>query len=354
MYTIGIEKEYFVFEKTSLELKSITPSELELIFGKNVKHEMLCCQIEINTSVCKDIAELEGVYQNQTERLYRCAEKHGLLLLDTSTPLVKNLWENYQINPSIRYQNMLARFRYLYHRALNCSFQIHVQPQHPQNRYPLINYLRSYLPLFLALSTSSPFWDGVNTGLMSYRSYLFHSLPNASLPPIFENMDVFNNHVQNWMKTDSILDEKMLWWDLRPHNTYPTIECRICDNVHELADVIAIAALYQALVMKIEQEFIKGAILSPGSYLIDLENKWRIARYGFDAEILDVHYQRIGCKDAILSLLDQLEPTMKMLGTDRKIQDIHHILQRGTSAHLQLKLFEKEQSLKPIIKLLGK
>lgn len=287
------------------------------------------------------------------EQLYRCAEKQGLLLLDTSTPLVKNLWENYQTNPRIRNQNMQKRLSYLNRRALNCSFQIHVQPQHPQNRYPLINYLRSYLPLFLALSTSSPFWDGVNTEFMSYRSYLFHSLPNASLPPIFENMDVFDNYLENLIKTDSIIDEKMLWWDLRAHKTYPTIECRICDNVHQLADAMAIAALYQALVMKIEQEFMKGVSLSPGNYLIDLENKWRVARYGLDVDILDVDYQKIGCKEAIVFLLNQLEPTMKLLGTDRKIEDIHQILERGTSAHLQLKLFEKEQSLKPIIKLLG-
>ena len=288
MYSLGIEQEFYILDARNHEPVFLTPLESKQLFGNDIKQEMYPGQIEINTPICRDIQELEKQHRILLTNLYQCAQQHHLLILNAaSLP---------HINHSNYYQLLLKTMnkgRKTIHESIQklienfmcCSIQFHVQTTRLDLRYPLINQLRSYLPIFLALSTNSPFWKKQMTGLKSSRSQMLQSLPNAGLPPDFESMNDFNQFT-NYLKQSGMIESTSeLWWDLRSHRIYPTIECRICDNVHNPRDAIAICALFQSLVYQLEQDLIKGVVMPKSNWFFDQENRWSAARYGKEMKL---------------------------------------------------------------------
>jgi carboxylate-amine ligase len=350
MYTLGLEQEFYILDSKTYELINLTPNEIKKIFGSEIKTEGFCCQIEINTPICKNVDELETEHDRLLTHIHNQAIKHDLLILNSSTPIQKINFNTIMLTPFERNESLQELMQKTGESFICCSLQIHTKPRHVEWRYPLVNFIRPYLPILLALSTSSPFWQEESTGLKSYRTQLMQIPPRTGLPGRFENMDDFNLFVDNLKRSGDIQTAKDIWWDLGVHNTFPTLECRICDNVHQKKDAMVIAALFQALVYQIEKKLMQGNIIQETSYTVDQQNKWSAARYGLsghfinpqDREVLTYH-------QAILNLLSDLEESMHELGTQDRIPDVLHILDKGTSADIQLKIYEKDSSFKSII-----
>lgn len=350
MYTLGLEQEFYILDDKTHELVNLNISEIKKIFGEKIKPEGFRCQIEINTPICKNVDELEIEYEKLLTHIHNQASKHNLLILDSSTPINKVNFKKLLVTALARIDYIHEMTQKIIESFICCSLQIHTRPMQLDNRYPLVNYIRPYLPLFLALTTSSPFWQAEFTGLKSYRAILMQMPPLTGLPQYFESMEAFNLFVNNLKQTGLIQTGKEIWWDLRPHEKFPTLECRICDNVHEKKDAMVIAALFQALVYQIEKNLMQGHIIHATSHAIDQHNKWSAARYGLTGNFINPHNDEVlTYHQAVLNLLSTLEESMQELGTQDRILDVLNILERGTSADIQLKLYEKEASFKSLI-----
>ncbi len=353
MYTLGIEQEFYLLDAKNHDLVFLTQAELNQIFGNSIKQETYRCQIEINTPICLNINDLKEQHQILLTNLYQRAQQHGLLVLNASTlPHVKQD-EYFLKTPGKRYKKINQSIQKCLENFICCSIQFHVQTAHLNLRYPLINHLRTYLPIFLALSTSSPFWQGQITGLKSYRAQILQSIPNQGLPPDFENMNDFNKFTKYLKQSGIIQSCRELWWDLRPHSRYPTLECRICDNVLNPRDAIAISALFQALVYKMEQDLFQRLTLPKNNWFIDQENRWSAARYGLEGQFIDIENDAIiDFRQAVLNLIQYAEDSMLFFNSQQNIKEIIRILDCGTSADQQLNIYNQHHSLNPVIDFL--
>ena len=213
-----------------------------------------------------------------------------------------------------------------------------------------MNAARYFLPHVLALSTSSPFWMGHNTGLKSYRTEVFKQFPRTDIPDHFDSYANFQRYVDLLIKTGCINDGKKIWWDLRPHPYFPTLEFRVCDIPTRVDDTIAIAALFQAIVAKLNSLIDKNLGFRLYRRMLIQENKWRAVRYGLDGKMIDLGKQtEVPVRDLVLELLEFVDDVVDELGSRNEINHIHTILQRGTSADRQLQVYRETNDLKAVV-----
>lgn len=343
-FTLGIEEEFQIVDPHTRELRSHVSEILEdgvQKLGEKVKPEMIQSMIEVGTGVCKNIQEAREDITNLRRIISSLAAERGLAIVAASThPFSK--WSEQEIYDGDRYKLLVDELQMVARSLLIFGVHVHVGVPNVERRIQIMNAARYFLPHVLALTTSSPFWLGFNTGLKSYRSEVFKKFPRTEIPDHFENYQQFQSYVDLLVHMNCIQDGSKIWWDLRPHHKFPTLEFRVCDIPTRVDDTIAIAALFQAIVARLHQLIDSNLGFRIYHRRLILENKWRAIRYGLDGKLLDLGKQKeVPVKDLIRELLEFVDPVVDPLGSRNEINHIHKILERGTSADEQLRVWEE-------------
>ena len=357
-FTLGIEEEFQIVDPTTRELKSHVSEILDegkLLLGEKIKPEMIQSMIEVGTGVCANIQEARDDISKLRCIISSLARTKGLEIVAASThPFSK--WSEQEIFEHDRYKLLVDELQMVARSLLIFGVHVHVGIENVDRRIHIMNAARYFLPHVLAMTTSSPFWLGFNTGLKSYRSEVFKKFPRTDIPDHFESVQQFQSYVDLLIKMNCIQDGTKVWWDIRPHSKFPTLEFRICDIPTSVDDTIAVAALFQAIVAKLDHLIDRNLGFRLYHRRLIQENKWRAIRYGLDGMLLDLGKQKeVPVKDLIRELLDFVDDVVDPLGSRKEIEHIHTILERGTSADDQLRVFhETNGDLNAVVDMLIK
>ena len=352
-FTLGIEEEFQIVDPNTRELKSHVSEILDegrLLLGEKVKPEMIQSMIEVGTGVCANIQEAREDITKLRCIISSLARKKGMEIVAASThPFSK--WSEQTIFEHDRYKLLVQELQMVARSLLIFGVHVHVAVHDLDRRIHIMNAARYFLPHVLAMTTSSPFWLGFNTGLKSYRSEVFKKFPRTDIPDHFESYQQFQSYVDLLIKMNCMQDATKIWWDIRPHPLFPTLEFRICDIPTRVDDTIAVAALFQAIVAKLYLLIEKNLGFRLYHRRLIQENKWRAVRYGLDGKLLDLGKQKeVPVKDLIRELLEFVDDVLDDLGSRKEVEHIHTILERGTSADEQLRVYEENnQDFVPVV-----
>ncbi len=351
-FTLGIEEEFQIVDPETRELRSHVAEILDegrMLLGEQIKPEMIQSQIEVGTGVCKNIQEARADISNLRGIIASLAEKNGLKIVAASTHPISR-WQDQKVFDDERYELLIEELQTVARSLLIFGLHVHVGIADRERQIHIMNASRYFLPHVLALTTSSPFWMGHNTGLKSYRSEIFKKFPRTDIPDYFDSYPGFQRYVDLLIKTGCINDGKKIWWDCRPHPFFPTLEFRICDIPTRVDDTIAIAALFQAIVAKLYKLIDQNLGFRLYRRALIQENKWRAVRWGLDGKMIDFGKQKeVPVKDLIRELLDFVDDVLDDLGSRKEVEHIHTILDRGTSADDQLRIYKETNDLKAVV-----
>ena len=342
--TLGVEEEFFLVDPDSRDLiADPDPAILEACAAAAGPHrvttEFLRSQVETNTRVCASIAELREALAETRSIVVDAAERHGAWAMATSMHPFAD-WREQTPTARERYERFAITFQESFLRQVVGGMHVHAGFGTPDSRIRVMTALRRYLPALHALSASSPFNAGRETGFKSYRLTIQGALPRTSVPPPLFSEHDYEMLVDDYRALDFIGDGSELWWDLRPSARYPTVELRICDVCTRLDDAVAIAALYAALIRKLLRQDARGGLLAEPPTEIIAENRWLAARYGVLAFFGDVGGGgRVDIDDYLEALLDDVGEDARALGCEAEVARLRDIVREGTSADRQLDLF---------------
>ncbi|MFQ5635378.1 MAG: carboxylate-amine ligase [Gammaproteobacteria bacterium] len=342
--TIGIEEEYLLVDQQTMELVSDPPptimEECKRLTTR-VSPEMLRSQIEVGTGVCnvigearKDLARLRGV-------VIEAAGREGLSPIAASTHPFGHWTEQHHTRLE-RYQDLAVEMQAAARRLLICGMHVHVGVDNEELRIDLMNQMRYFVPHLLALSTSSPFWEGLDTGLRSYRLTIFDALPRTGLPQRFDSAAEYQRHVDILVNAGLLEDATKIWWDIRPSARYPTLETRIFDVCTTLEDAVALAALTTCIMRMLFRLRVKNQRWRIYNPMLLRENRWRAMRYGLDESLLDLARGELVPFPQLLGEIQAIvEKDADALGCQAEIAHLSEIVRRGTSAHRQVDAYER-------------
>jgi carboxylate-amine ligase len=347
-FTLGIEEEYLLVDLETRALVIDPPESLmkecEERCGGQVTSEFMRSQIEVGTKVCRNVQEAREDLTRLRRMIIDVASKHGLAPIAASTHPFSR-WVDQKHTPKERYESLSAEMQAAARRLLICGMHVHVGIGDDELRIDLMNQMSYFLPHLLALSCSSPFWEGHDTGLKSYRLTVFDNLPRTGLPERFTSYAEYERHVRILIDAGLIEDTTKIWWDLRPSARFPTLETRIMDICTRIDDTIALTALlvcWMRMLYRLRLANQRWRIYTP---MLIRENRWRAMRYSFDAGLIDLAKGMVvpfeNLLDEILALIGE---DAQALGCEAEVASVRNILSRGTSAHRQLKTFELEQA----------
>ena len=347
-FTIGVEEEYLVVDKETRALVIDPPqtlmAEAEEKCGAQVTSELLRSQIEVGTKVCNNVQEARDDLSRLRRNIIEVTGRHGLAPIAASTHPFSN-WTEQKHTQKDRYNALTHEMQGTARRLLICGMHVHVGIEDDELRIDLMNQMSYFLPHLLALSCSSPFWNGRDTGLKSYRLTIFDALPRTGLPERFASWAEYQRHINILMEAGLIEDSTKIWWDLRPSARFPTIETRIMDVCTRLEDSIALVSLLVCtlrMLYRLRTRNQRWRIYTP---MLIRENRWRAMRYSFDEGMIDLAKGRIvPFADLIDEILSLVSDDAQALGCEKEIAHVHQILSRGTSAHRQLKDYELERA----------
>jgi len=345
-FTMGIEEEYLLVDRDTRALVVDPPkslmSECEDLIGEQVSSELLRSQIEIGTKVCNNVQEAREDLARLRKVIVDVAANHNLAPIAASThPFSK--WQDQKQTQKDRYEALTLEMQGAARRLVICGMHVHIGIDDDELRIDLMNQMSYFLPHLLALSCSSPFWGGRDTGLKSYRLTIFDALPRTGLPERFASWSEYQRHVQILIDAGLIEDATKIWWDMRPSARYPTIETRVMDVCTRIDDAIALAALlvcHLRMLCRLRARNQRWRIYTP---MLIRENRWRAMRYSFDEGLIDLARGVVVPFDDLLEeMLGLISEDAEALGCTREVAGVRDILTRGTSAHRQLKDFELE------------
>jgi glutamate---cysteine ligase / carboxylate-amine ligase len=357
-FTLGIEEEFQIVDPETRELRSHVAEILDegrLMLGEKIKPEMIQSMIEVGTGVCANIQEAREDISKLRCIISSLARKKGMEIVAASThPFSK--WSEQEIYEHDRYKLLVDELQMVARSLLIFGVHVHVGIREPERRIHIMNAARYFLPHVLAMTTSSPFWLGFQTGLKSYRSEVFKKFPRTDIPDHFNSYQEFQSYVDLLVKMNCAEDATKIWWDIRPHPKFPTLEFRICDIPTRVDDTIAVAALFQAIVAKLHLLIDNNLGFRLYHRRLIQENKWRAIRYGLDGKLLDLGKQKeVPVKDLIRELLEFVDDVVDRLDSRKEIEHIHTILERGTSADEQLRVYEESGGqFEPVVDMLIK
>src|SRR5256714_6817410 len=351
-FTLGIEEEFQIVDLQTRELRSHVAEILEegkMLLGEQIKPEMIQSMVEVGTGICKNIQDARADITRLRSIISQLASKTGLVIVAASTHPFSH-WQDQKIYDDERYNLLVQELQTVARSLLIFGLHVHVGVAEPERRIHIMNAARYFLPHVLALTTSSPFWMGHNTGLKSYRTEVFKQFPRTDIPDHFDSYSNFQRYVDLLVKTGCINDGKKIWWDLRPHPAFPTLEFRICDIPTRIDDTIPIAALFQATVAKLRKRIESNLGFRLYRRMLIQENKWRAVRYGLDGKMIDFGKNKeVPVRDLIRELLDFVDDVVDELDSRKEIEHIHTILDRGTSADEQLLVYKETNDLKAVV-----
>ncbi|MBA3891083.1 MAG: carboxylate-amine ligase [Gemmatimonadaceae bacterium] len=350
--TIGIEEEYQIIDPETRELRSYITEILKgdhMVLGE-VKPELHQSMVEIGSAVCQTPAELRAELVRLRGLVMDLAAKNDLVIAAAGTHPF-SCWTKQEITPLERYAGVKQDLQDLAQQLLIFGTHIHVGIEDKEFLIHAMNVSRYLLPHVLALSTSSPFWQGRRTGLKSYRSIIFRNFPRTGVPPILRNAAEYDELLSTLVNTGSIPNASKIWWDVRPHHLFPTLEFRVCDVCTRVDEAVAIAAIIQAIICKIwrlrRDNLTFRLYTSP---LID-ENKWRAVRFGLEGKLIDFGKGvELPARDLIEEMLRWfLDDVLDELGSRKEVEGAFEILRNGTSADRQVAIFDRTGSLFAVV-----
>jgi glutamate---cysteine ligase / carboxylate-amine ligase len=351
-FTVGIEEEYQIIDPESRELTSYVQEILEegkLVLHEQIKPEFLQSQIEVGSPVCRSMEEARRELTRLRCAVSQLAEGNGLRMAAASTHPFSS-WLTQRITPAERYAKHEAAMAEVARRMLIFGMHVHVGIPDPELMIDVMDQARYFLPHLLALSTSSPFWHGRKTGLKSYRSVVFETLPRTGPPPAFRSRGEYDHFIDTLIKTRCIEDPSTIWWDLRPHHKFPTLEFRVCDICTRVDEAICIAALIVAIVHKLIQ--LRRRNQSWRRYRSPLvsENKWRAVRWGIEGKLIDFGRQEeVPLKQLVDEILELVDDVLDPLGIRSDVEYVHRILDGGTSADRQIATYDETGDFKTVV-----
>ena len=343
--TLGIEEEYLLVDRETGAVASEPPDELfealnERTAGRAFP-EFLRAQVEVATPVCRDIGEARQELSALRRAVIEEAGRFGLAPIAASSHPF-SLTSKQKRTDKERYVALLEEMQGAARRMMICGLHVHVGVEDDDLRIDLMNQLTYFLPHLLALSCSSPFWEGERTGLMSFRLMIFNGVPRTGLPEQFSSWGEYRRHTDVLVETGIIADNSRIWWDLRPSARYPTLETRVMDCCTSLEDALSLAALNQCLVRMLWRLRRANQRWRMYSHLLLGENRWRAMRYSYDAGLLDLGRQRVvPFAELLEEMVALVAEDAAVLGCSAEIARLPDILARGTSAHRQLQVYER-------------
>jgi carboxylate-amine ligase len=357
-FTLGIEEEFQIVDPETRELKSHISEIMEdgvKILKEHIKPEMHQSVVEVGTGICKNIQEARADLVGLRKGLGELAISKGLRIVAASTHPFSD-WKVQKITENERYHGLVNDLQDIARANLIFGLHVHVGIVDKEAQIEVMNQMRYMLPHILALTTSSPFWVGRKTGLKSWRSEIFKRFPRTGIPDYFASYAEFENYVRILVETGMADNGKRIWWDIRPHVFYDTIEIRICDIPTRVDESLAVAALIQALAKTLYDLFKRNMQFKVYSRALITENKFLAARYGVQGKLIDFSKkQKIDTKDLIYELLRFVDPAVAELGSRNEINTIYKILEHGTSADKQLAIYDAtDGDLKAVVDFLIK
>jgi carboxylate-amine ligase len=350
--TIGIEEEFQIVDPHTRELRSHITEMIEegrMILGEQVKPELHQSMVEVGTGICSNIQEARADLIKLRRAIAGLAANNNLAIAAASTHPFSS-WKDQKITPDAHYEALIDEMQMVAQSLLIFGMHVHIGIEDKEARIHLMNAVRYFLPHILALSTSSPFWMGINTGLKSYRSEVFKKFPRTDIPDYFSSNSEFENYVNLLLKTKCIDRPKKIWWDVRPHPQFPTLEFRICDLPSRVDEVITLAALFQAVTAKLYKLYRMNMGFRLYRRALIQENKWRAVRWGLDGKLIDFGKQtEVPVRSLILELLEFIDDVVDELGSRKEIEYVNTIMENGTSADRQLKVYEQTNDLKAVV-----
>lgn len=347
-FTLGVEEEYMVIDPHSLELKSHQQKivqEGQKIIKDKVKAEMHQAVVEVGTDICQNIDEAYKDISILRRTISDIAGSLGFAMGAAGTHPFSH-WESQLITDHARYNEIVNELQEAARSNLIFGLHVHVGMESREMANHIANSTRYFLPHVYALSTNSPFWEGRLTGYKSFRTKVFDKFPRTGIPETFESIEAYDNYVKLLMKTNCIDNAKKIWWDLRVHPFFNTVEFRICDVPMTVDETIAIAALFQAICAKIYKLRSQNLNFIQYSRALINENKWRASRYGIDGHLIDYgKEEETNTRVLIYELLDFVDDVVDQLGSRHRLVHVHKMLESGTGADRQLKVYEHSRSL---------
>jgi glutamate---cysteine ligase / carboxylate-amine ligase len=343
-FTIGIEEEYLIVDKTTRSLVINPPKSLlrdcKELLGNQVTNELLLSQIEIGTKVCNNIQEAHEDLSRLRKNIVEVTARYGLAPIACSTHPFSR-WSEQEQTPKDRYELLTREMQAVARRMLICGMHVHVGINDDELRIDLMSQLAYFLPHLLSLSCSSPFWNGEDTGLKSYRLTIFDNLPRTGIPTEFQSFSDYKRHIEILTNAGVMEDSTKIWWDIRPSAKYPTLETRIMDVCTRIDDAISLAALVVSTLRALYRLRMKNQRWRDYSSMLIRENRWRAMRYSFDEGLIDFGKGSIVPFEELLDEFIEISiEDAKKLGCDKEVMATKNILKRGTSAHRQLKTYE--------------
>lgn len=343
-FTVGLEEELFLVDQQTRNVVKKAPDavheQFQQRFPKHIVKEFLSSQVEIITSPHQRLSDLANEHRQLRRELIAIVEQEGLAVIAASThPFA--FWRHQRPSQSPRYKRFAEELSMVVRRLAVCGMHIHVGVHDEERRVQLNNALRPYLPLFIPLTASAPYWYGWDTGFNSYRLSVIDGLPRAGLPRHFESAAHYQQYLEMLKDVGYIEDASEIWWDSRLSHRYPTIELRITDTCTNSDDAISVAALYMSLMHHLAHagSAVKNDVVDE---LISYENRWRSGRFGFDELTSLMHHDRkiMPYREYLRQVVDDVTDSAEALGCSEELKGIHTILARGTSADLQRRTFQ--------------
>lgn len=353
-FTLGVEEEFQIVHAETRELRSYVSKLLEegsgnALLRERVRPEMHQSVVETGTGICHDIKQAREEVTELRQNLGDLARKGGMRIVAAGTHPFSD-WKTQEITDGDRYKVIVEDLQDVARANLIFGLHVHVGIKDREVAMAMANQIRYFLPHILALSTSSPFWLGRRSGLKSLRSEIFKRFPRTGIPSAFDSYGEFQRYVDLLVKTHCIDNAKKIWWDVRAHPFFDTVEVRICDMTTRIDDTIAIVALIQAVMGKLYLLYRRNWAFREYSRELIEENKWRAVRYGIDGKLIDFGKQEeIPTRELIHELLDFVGEAADIFGSQSELDRIRGILREGTSADKQIQVFNDRQDMKAVV-----
>jgi carboxylate-amine ligase len=351
-FTLGIEEEFAIVDPQTRELKSHIQEILEdgkVTLKERVKPEMHQSVVELGTEICRDIADARTHVTQLRAELASLAARAGLKIASVGTHPFSH-WRDQLITEGERYKEIVRDMQLLARANLIFGLHVHVGIADREAAVQVMNQARYFLPHIYALSVNSPFWIGHDTGLKGYRLKVFERFPRTGIPDAFESLSEYEDYLKLLVKTGCIDNAKKIWWDIRLHPFFDTLEIRVCDAQSRVDDTLAIAALIQAIIARLHKLLHQNITFRVYRRRLLDENRWRAARYGIEGKLIDFGQQtEVETRSLIHELLDFIAPEVDELGSHREMAHIERILREGTGADRQLATFAQTNSIHAVV-----